>query len=161
MTTPVEDISCHEFVPLSSLPTPFLESRSALFTDHCLSFNLFSVLASLCSLSSLVSVLFLSVLPQLVIVESPLINRINVFSDALCHALVPLSCFTVFGSCRTVPSLACSVVTVSQTPASLVPFFEGKKKIPQKHKSRIRCCRSLYFTRPSMALFKVLEAASS
>lgn len=91
-------------------------------------FNLFSVLASLCSPSSFVPPLFFfSLLLQLIIFESLIINRINVFSDALCHALVPLSCFTVFGSFRTVPSLACTVVRVSQATASLLPLFEVKK----------------------------------
>lgn len=42
------------------------------------------------------STLSFSLLLQLIILECLLINRINVFSDALCHALVPLSCFTVF-----------------------------------------------------------------
>ncbi len=71
--------------------------------------------------------LFFSLLLQLIIFESLPINRINVFSDALCHALVPLSCFTVFGSCRMVPSLAWTVVRVNQAAASLLPFLREKK----------------------------------
>lgn len=95
MTAPVKDISCHRTLLLSSLPAPFLQSCSACFTDHCLSFNLFSVLTSLCSPSPLAPLFFFPLLLQLIIFECLLINRINVFTDALCHALVPLSCFTV------------------------------------------------------------------
>lgn len=109
MTAPVKDISCHATLLFSSLSAPFLQSCSALFTDQCLPFNLFSLLTSLCSPSSLAApslFFFFPLLLQLIIIESLLINRINVFSDALCHALVPLCCFSMFGSCRTVPSLA-------------------------------------------------------
>lgn len=38
--------------------------------------------------------------------------------------------------------------------------FWERKKIPRKHKPRIRCCFSVYFTRPSTTLVKALEAAS-
>lgn len=63
MTTPVKDISCHGILLLSSLPAHFLQSYSALFTDHCLPFNLFTVLTSLPSSLILLS----SVLLQLLI----------------------------------------------------------------------------------------------
>lgn len=67
MTTPVKDISCHGTLLLSSLPALLLQSYSALFRDHCLSFNLFRVL--MLALSSLV--LFPPVLLQLIIESCP------------------------------------------------------------------------------------------
>lgn len=55
---------------------------------------------------------FPSVLLQLIIFESLLINRINVLSDALCHALVPLSCSQFLDRTVLFPTLALTVVGV-------------------------------------------------
>ena len=92
--SPVEDISRHRILFMPPAPFSF-QPRSALLTDHCLS-SLFSVSASLCSLSPLVPPLLSTVLPQLIILKSPPINRINFLSDAPCRALALLSCFMVF-----------------------------------------------------------------
>lgn len=99
-----------------------------------------------------------SLLFQLIIFDSLLINWINFVWDALCHVLVLLSCFTVFGSCRVVPWPGLWSEWVRQLH-HLYPFL-GQEKIRLKHKPRIRCCCSLYFTCPSFKLVKALEAAS-
>lgn len=82
VTTPVKDISCHGTLLFPSPPAPFLQSFSAFFTHHCLSFSLFS--HPYAHPLHLPPPFFFSLLPQLIISQSLLINRINVFSDALC-----------------------------------------------------------------------------
>lgn len=48
MTSPVKGILMSRESPSPAARPLFLQSRSALFTDHFLFLNLFSVLASLC-----------------------------------------------------------------------------------------------------------------
>lgn len=120
MTTPVKDISCHGTLLLSSLPAPFLQSFSAFFTDHCLSLNLFSHPYAH-PLHLFPPTLFF-VLPQLIISESLLINRINVFSDAPCPCsplllnifwIVHEGSFLVFG-CGQSESGSCIIFTLCE-----------------------------------------------
>lgn len=72
---------------------------------------------------------FFSVLLQLIISESPLINWINVISDALSHALVPIAALQFLDRTGRFLSLAWTVVWVSQALTLLVPLFEKKKSL--------------------------------
>lgn len=142
MTTPVKDISCHETLLLLSLPAPFLQFCSALLIDHGLSFNLFSLPP-------------LHLLPLSFSLSSSYKSSLNPFlltglmSSQMpwVMPLFPFAALQFFGLCRTAPSLALTVVRVSQAAATFVPFIRGQR-IPLNRKPRIRCCCSLLYTWP-------------
>lgn len=106
--------------------------------------------------------LFFPLLLQLIICECLLINRINVFSDALCRALVPLCCFTVFFLYRGGRFLLCPGQSDSGSCITYTLFERGRKKksLRSINPGEPGAAVSLYFTRPSTPLVKALEAAS-
>lgn len=59
-----------------------------------------------------------------------LVTGLMSFQMPCVMSLLPFCCYTVFGSCRTVPSLALAVVRMSQAVASFVPLLRGEKKKP-------------------------------